>query len=266
VPERVVLLHGFGGTRHAWDGVAARLHPERYLPLALDLPGHGRMASERPITFGTCVEHVLASAPERFALCGYSMGGRIALHVALAAPRRVARLVLVSCSAGIADELERARRRAADDALAAALEQGSFEDFIEHWRSQPLFAGESEEAGRLARADHRRNRPADLATALRGLGPGAMEPLWDSLAALEMEVSVVAGERDGAYQELGRRIVARLPRARLLVLAGGHGLPLENPAGVAAVVEGLDSPPARSGDSLPAPDPASEGRDAEPGS
>jgi 2-succinyl-6-hydroxy-2,4-cyclohexadiene-1-carboxylate synthase len=95
VPERVVLLHGFGGTRHAWDGVAARLRPERYLPLALDLPGHGTMAGERPITFAGCVAHVLARAPARFALCGYSLGGRVALHVALAAPRRVTRLVLV---------------------------------------------------------------------------------------------------------------------------------------------------------------------------
>ena len=258
-------MHGFGGTRHAWDGVAARLHPERYLPLALDLPGHGRMAGERPLTFATCVAHVLASAPERFALCGYSMGGRIALHVALAAPRRVARLVLVSCTAGIADELERARRRAADDALAAALDEGSFEDFIERWRSQPLFAGESEDAGRLARADQRRNRPADLAAALRGLGPGVMEPLWDSLAQLEMEVSVVVGERDGAYQELGRGMVARLPRARLVVIAGGHGLPLENPAGVAAVVEGHEFPSARRGVSPPRPKPASERLDAEPG-
>ena len=57
MPERVVLLHGFGGTRHAWDGVAARLRPERYLPLALDLPGHGMMAGERPITFAGCVAH-----------------------------------------------------------------------------------------------------------------------------------------------------------------------------------------------------------------
>jgi 2-succinyl-6-hydroxy-2,4-cyclohexadiene-1-carboxylate synthase len=265
VPETVVLLHGFGGTRHAWDGVAARLHPERYLPLALDLPGHGRMAAERPITFAACVAHVLASAPARFALCGYSMGGRIALHVALAAPRRVARLVLVSSTAGIADALARARRRAADEALAAELEQGSFEDFIERWRSQPLFAGESEDAGRLARADHRRNRPADLAAALRGLGPGVMEPLWDSLAKLEVGVSVVVGARDGAYQELGRRMVARLPRARLLVLAGGHGLPLENPAGVAAVVEGLDSPWARSDLATQGSQRASEGLDAEPG-
>ena len=96
MPETVVLLHGFGGTRRTWDGVAALLDAERYRPLALDLPGHGEAAAERPLTFERCVSSVLAAAPERFVLCGYSMGGRIALHVALAAPGRVARLLLVA--------------------------------------------------------------------------------------------------------------------------------------------------------------------------
>src|ERR1700728_4014819 len=102
MPESVVLLHGFGNTHRAWDGVIAALDRERYRPLALDLPGHGEAAdAERRITFAGCVEHVLARSPERFALCGYSLGGRVALHVALAAPERVSRLVLVSTSAGI---------------------------------------------------------------------------------------------------------------------------------------------------------------------
>jgi 2-succinyl-6-hydroxy-2,4-cyclohexadiene-1-carboxylate synthase len=241
VPERVVLLHGFGGTRHAWDGVAARLRPERYLPLALDLPGHGTMAGERPITFAACVAHVLARAPARFALCGYSLGGRVALHVALAAPRRVTQLVLVSTSPGIEREARRAQRRVADEALARELENGSFERFIERWRSQPLFAGEPEHAAKLAREDHRRNRPEHLAAALRGLSPGSMQPLWGSLAQLTMPVTVIAGGRDSAYRDVGRDMVARLPHARLVVLAGGHALPLENPRALAEALEGLDA-------------------------
>jgi pimeloyl-ACP methyl ester carboxylesterase len=89
VSETLVLLHGFAGTRQTWDRVIAQLDPQRYRPLALDLPGHGESSSyERLITFEGCVEQVLAAAPRRFVLCGYSMGGRIALHAALAAPDR----------------------------------------------------------------------------------------------------------------------------------------------------------------------------------
>jgi 2-succinyl-6-hydroxy-2,4-cyclohexadiene-1-carboxylate synthase len=237
VPESVVLLHGFSGTSRAWDGVRAHLDGERYL-LALDLPGHGRAADyERPITFAGCVAHVLASSPERFTLGGYSLGGRVALHVALAAPERVARLVLVSSGAGIDDPAERAERRRADHRLADELESMPFEDFIERWRSQPLFAGEPPAAGELARADQHRNRPEALAAVLRGIGTGEMESLWDRLGELTMQVTVLVGERDTKFRALGQRMVELLADAELIVAAGGHGLPLENPAAVARVLD-----------------------------
>ena len=117
MPTTVVLLHGFAGTGRAWDPVVARLGRERYRQLVPDLRGHGAARAARPVTFDTCVADVLAAAPERFVLCGYSMGGRIALHVALAAPERVERLVLVATTAGIDDEAERAARRADDERL-----------------------------------------------------------------------------------------------------------------------------------------------------
>ncbi|HKH79598.1 MAG TPA: alpha/beta fold hydrolase [Solirubrobacteraceae bacterium] len=238
-PENVVLLHGFGGTRHAWDGVISALEPERYRLLALDLPGHGGAAdAPRPITFAGCVEHVLALSPERFALCGYSLGGRVALHVALAAPERVARLVLVASTAGIEDDAQRAGRSRADRRLADELERIPFEEFIERWCSQPLFAEDPPALDVLARADLRRNRPGALAAVLRGIGTGEMRPLWDSLGELKMPVTVVVGDRDTKFQALGRRMVELLPDAELRVVAGAHRLTLENPEAVARLLAG----------------------------
>jgi 2-succinyl-6-hydroxy-2,4-cyclohexadiene-1-carboxylate synthase len=237
VPETLVLLHGFGGTRRTWDRVIARLDPQRYRPLALDLPGHGDLSSyKRPITFARCVEEVLAAAPERFVLCGYSLGGRIAQHVALAAPERVSRLVLVSTSPGIEDSPERARRRAADRALADDLERLPFEEFVERWSAQPLFAGDPPEVGALAREDQLRNDPHALAKAMRGLGTGEMEPLWRRLGELRMPVTVVVGDRDAKFRALGGRMLALLRAGRLVSIAGGHRLPLENPSGLAELL------------------------------
>jgi 2-succinyl-6-hydroxy-2,4-cyclohexadiene-1-carboxylate synthase len=237
VPEDIILLHGFGGTHRAWDGVVALLDRERYRPLALDLPGHGEAADvPRPITFAGCVDYVLARSPERFTLCGYSLGGRVALHVALAAPERVRRLVLVSSSPGMEDGPARAERRRADRAFAHELEHGSYDEFIERWRSQPLFADEPPEVGARAREDQRRNRPDAMATVLRSLSPGHAAPLWDRLAEITMPVVVLAGERDDKYQALGRRMLKRLPNGELLTVPGGHGLPLENPSAVAGVL------------------------------
>jgi 2-succinyl-6-hydroxy-2,4-cyclohexadiene-1-carboxylate synthase len=237
VAESVVLLHGFTGTRRAWDGVVAHLPPERYSALALDLPGHGELVdAPRPITFAGCVSSVLERSPERFALAGYSMGGRIALHVALIAPRRVARLVLIGANPGIEDEPERERRRQSDRLLAEQLEKGPFEDFIERWRTQPLFAGEPPHVGELARADQRRNRPDALAAVLRGLGTGEMAPLWNRLPEIELPVTVLAGERDAKFRAIGERMIARLPDGRLRVVPGGHGVLFESPADVAAAI------------------------------
>jgi len=238
VRETLVLLHGFAGTRHTWDRVAAHMGPEGYLPMALDLPGHGKAAAgEAPITFAGCVEHVLARCPQRFALAGYSLGGRIALLLALAAPERVSRLVLVSTTAGIADAAERAQRRRADRLLADEMERVSYASFIERWRNQPLFAGDPPEVGALARAEHCRNRPHALAAALRGMGTGEMEPVWDRLGGIAVPVLVVVGARDEKFRALGERLVARLADARLLVLPGGHVLPLESPAALAKALQ-----------------------------
>ena len=235
--ESIVLLHGFGGTRRAWDGVLDALDaPERYLPLALDLPGHGRRRDgEPPITFAGCVEHVLGGRPERFVLCGYSMGGRVALQVALAAPERVARLVLVSTTAGIEDPAERARRRAADRAARRA-------------SSRRIRSRTSSSAGarsrcsprtrRGGRAGARRSSPQPARRPGRACcaasARGEMEPLWDRLGELTMPVTVLVGERDEKFRALGERMAEPLPRRpSSWSLPGGHDLPLESPAALA---------------------------------
>jgi 2-succinyl-6-hydroxy-2,4-cyclohexadiene-1-carboxylate synthase len=235
--EDVVLLHGFAGTRRTWEEVEKHLPAERYRPLALDLPGHGLLVdAPRPLTFEGCVQSVLERAPKRFVLAGYSMGGRVAQHVALAAPERIVRLVLISTTAGIEDPQERAQRREADHRLAEEVEAGTITDFVGRWRSQPMFAEDPPEVGALARADQSRNRPDSVAAALRGIGTGEMQPLWDRLGDLRMPVTVLVGTRDAKFQALGERMVGLLADARLLVVPGGHGLPFEAPE---AVVEAI---------------------------
>jgi len=244
VGETVVLLHGFGGTRRAWDGVIERLDAERYLPLAIDLPGHGAQAdAPRPITFAGCVEHVLAAAPGRFALCGYSLGARVALHVALTAPERISSLTLIGVNPGIEDDAERAARLQADLALAEELETVPLEVFIERWRAQPLFAADPPIVGELARADQRRNRSDALAAVMRGLSVGAMAVLWERLGELSMPVTVLNGTRDTKFLAIGERIGGLIGAGRVLAADGGHRLPLENPGAVAAALAGRDPEP-----------------------
>jgi 2-succinyl-6-hydroxy-2,4-cyclohexadiene-1-carboxylate synthase len=236
VRRTIVLLHGFTHTGRSWDPVVARLS-ERYRALAPDLRGHGEAWDARPVGLAECAGDVAGAAPERFVLGGYSMGARVALHLALGSPQRVEALVLVGATPGIADPVEREARAAEDAALAEQIESGDIEAFAERWGRNPLFKGQPPEVAQAAHEDRLRNRPAGLAAALRGLGQGASEPVWGRLGELRMPVLLVVGERDARYRKLGERMAAALPSAELLVVpATGHAVHLEAPAIVAEAI------------------------------
>jgi 2-succinyl-6-hydroxy-2,4-cyclohexadiene-1-carboxylate synthase len=235
VAPTLVLLHGFTQTRQSWRRTIAELGGRRRA-LAPDLPGHGNAAA-RPASFAACTGYVRALGGERFALAGYSMGGRIALHAALALGDRLDRLVLIGASPGLADPAERAARRAADDALADRIEAIGVEAFAREWAELPLWEGQPERVRAAANADRLRNTPAGLAAALRGLGTGVMEPLWDALPSLGVPVTLAVGERDEKFRAIAERMAAALPRAEIVVVPdAGHAAQLEQPAAVAALL------------------------------
>lgn len=232
----LVLLHGFTHTGASWDRVVVAL-AERYRPLAPDIRGHGAASDVRPVSVAGVVSDVSALATEPFELAGYSMGGRLALHVALALPERVDRLVLIGASPGIADPAARAERRAADERLAAEVEGMTIEAFAQRWAQTAVLADQPPAVQEAVHADRLRSTPDGLAEALRGLGTGALPSLWERLAELTAPVDLVVGERDAKFAAIARDMAAALPRARVHVVAGaGHAVHLEAPGAVAEVV------------------------------
>jgi 2-succinyl-6-hydroxy-2,4-cyclohexadiene-1-carboxylate synthase len=232
----LVLLHGFTQTGRSWQPVRDVLGA-RYRAVAPDLPGHGQFAHRRPASFAACDAYLRALTDAPFTLTGYSMGGRVALHAALAIGARIRRLVLVGASPGLADRAEREQRRAADDALADRIEALGVEAFAREWAAQPLFAGMPRGIAELADADRRRNTAPGLAAALRGLGTGAMPSLWDRLGELPMPVELVVGARDDKFRAIAGRMAERLRDARVHVVEGaGHAVHLERPDAVADVL------------------------------
>jgi 2-succinyl-6-hydroxy-2,4-cyclohexadiene-1-carboxylate synthase len=232
----LVLLHGFTQTRQSWRRTVAALGG-RYRAIAPDLPGHGSAAQRRPASLHACVAYARAVGGDAFTLAGYSMGGRIALAAAFALPSQVRRLVLVGASPGIADPAERAARRRADEELADRIEAIGVEAFAREWGAQPLFAGQDQRVAAAAHADRLRNDASGLAAALRGMGTGVMEPLWDRLGSLTIPVTLVVGERDEKFGAIADAMAARLPHARVVVIAGaGHAAQLERPDEVAAAI------------------------------
>jgi 2-succinyl-6-hydroxy-2,4-cyclohexadiene-1-carboxylate synthase len=242
----LVLLHGFTGSARSMAGVAVSLEHE-YETVAPDLPGHGRSvggASEGSYRFDACVDALAATLEvaghERAHWLGYSMGARLALACALRHPEKVASLVLLAGRAGIADDAERAARRAADEALAARLEARGIEEFVDEWLAQPLFATlrglgprfmANERRARLA------NDPRELAASLRALGPAAQPPLFAELPRVQVPVLLVVGALDTRFVAIAHDLARRLPQAEVREIAdAGHAAHLERPAAFTAAV------------------------------
>ena len=115
----------------------------------------------------------------------------------------------------------------------------SFAHAAQRWGDQPLFADQSPETRALADADRARNTARGLASSLRGMGAGAMAPVWEQLPGLTMPVVCAAGERDHKYRAIAETMAGLLPHGEAVVIPGaGHAAHLENPAAVANLIAG----------------------------
>ncbi len=241
----ILFLHGFLGSSADWAETIPALD-ERFYCVAPDLPGHGASLGLPPeyYTIEGTTQALLGLLDElhieRAALAGYSMGGRLALYLALRHPDRCSCLSLESASPGIDGATERRMRREADERRASALESGDFEDFLANWYRQPLFASLSRHE-RLVEAmieDRSHNDPGELARSLRGMGAGNQPSSWRELAGLRVPILAVAGALDEKYAEIAHRMAAINPRVRTAVVPGaGHNVHLEAPEAYLALLQ-----------------------------
>ena len=241
----ILFLHGFMGSGADWTGAISALD-ERFYCVAPDLPGHGASLGLSPECYaieGTtrALLDLLDDLDiERAALVGYSMGGRLALYLALRHPERCSRLYLESASPGIESEAEREERRRSDEEKAARLESGDLESFLDDWYRQPLFAALARREGLLQATigARLRNDPTELARSLRGMGTGQQPSLWDELGALRVPALAVAGELDERYVAVARRMASLNPHVQAAVVTGaGHSVRLEAPEAYLTLLE-----------------------------
>lgn len=241
----VLLVHGFIGSRRDWDAIAAVL-ARTHRCILVDLPGHGETgapADEELWTPDGCVAalaHLLAAAGGGAAV-GYSLGGRLALQLAVEHPGVVERAVIISSSPGVAGECGRAQRRNMDEGLARRLESKGLEPFLDDWYRQPLFAALREHPRFPEVLERRRrNDPRLLARSLRAMGTGVQRSVWAELPRTRTPLLFLAGERDDKFTDIAFDAVARCPLGESVVLRGrGHALVEEDPEAVAQEIAGF---------------------------
>ncbi|WP_321927522.1 alpha/beta fold hydrolase [Paraburkholderia guartelaensis] len=223
----VLCLHSLAGSLRMWDG-AARVLARHYRVLRCDARGHGASTGTVPYTVEGTARDALALLDAlgiaRYAVLGISMGGQAAMHLALAAPHRVAALVLANTSAGA---LPDAQGRLAQ--TKARIEEIGYERFAAEYVASRFADGYASRGY----ADYLREALAlgaqrYVATLRSILAQDLSAELW----RLRVPVLLISGTADvSTTPERMRALGALLPTSRTLELEGaGHFSCLDQPA------------------------------------
>jgi pimeloyl-ACP methyl ester carboxylesterase len=227
----VVLLHAGVCYRRGWGGLVDALTKAGHRVVAFDRRGFGETiyVPEPHSSVDDTLAVLEAAEMDRVAAIGNSMGGRVALDLALAHPERVEALVLIGTAVrGAPDPAESS---AAVDRLVAgidAAEEAGDLDEVNRLEAHLWLDGPAGPEGRVG------GEARELFLEMNGRGlaawdPGPEEPLppaWDRLAEVEVPALVAVGELDLPHiQARSAAVSARLPRGRLLVLRGVAHLP-----------------------------------------
>jgi pimeloyl-ACP methyl ester carboxylesterase len=237
----VLLLHGWASAKESWRATIAALAPYARV-LAPDLPGHGTAALQGPARMAELAGAVAAlcstQGVERAAVVGHSMGGNVAVELALAHPECVGRLVLVNPALQGADmpiytrsylhkQYGWAMLRAA---MAVATGLDALADRVPARYAVPLLIRPLRRYRQFARHD-----PDALSRLLAGL---MSNPLRERLPQLRVPTTVVAGRFDPLVP-IGhsRRLAAAIPGAQLFVMRqAGHDPMYECPQAFAQLL------------------------------
>ena len=233
------MLHGFSGAAATWAEVSPPL-AAAYQVITLDILGHGKSdcptepaAYRMPAIAADIISLLESLVLKQAHLLGYSMGGRLALYLALHFPTHFASLMLESASPGLMTARERLERRRRDEALAAEIEAQGIAWFVDYWESLPLWATQAHlPAPALAAQRQQRldNQPLGLANSLRAMGSGAQPNLWPRLPALALPTLLIVGEADAKFRRIAAYMAGQIAKSQLVVLpAAGHNCHLEQP-------------------------------------
>jgi 2-succinyl-6-hydroxy-2,4-cyclohexadiene-1-carboxylate synthase len=233
--KHVTFLHGFTQTGSSWSPVLQLMKAE-FSSQCLDAPGHGANI-DGSRTLPQCADDI-AAAMEPGILIGYSMGARMALHVALQHPTMVSQLVLISGTPGLVTEEERTARRKSDNELADRIEEIGTASFIDEWLALPIFSGLTMDTNQ--KDDRLRNTAKGLADSLRCAGTGTQESLWPHLRQLSIPTHLIVGGTDAKFTAIAHDMKPLLQSGKTTVVPSvGHTVHLEDPTTVSQLLDSI---------------------------
>jgi 2-succinyl-6-hydroxy-2,4-cyclohexadiene-1-carboxylate synthase len=242
----ITFLHGFLGSHHDFDHLIKPLTLQ-FCCVTIDLPGHGASLIQTTAQYSMAATAALVIAVLNHAqitqsyLYGYSMGGRLALYLAIYYPQRFPQVMLESASPGLRSAAERLARRQQDDQLADRLEQ-NWPQFLQDWYDQPLFTSlkQQPQFDQMMWQRSMQN-PKFLAQSLRQMGLGTQPNLWPQLAQLQTPIRLLAGSLDRKFVTIQTEIAELCPSASIETVENtGHNIHRENPEVILREIAGFD--------------------------
>jgi pimeloyl-[acyl-carrier protein] methyl ester esterase len=223
----VVLIHGWGMHGGVWDGIRDAL-AERYRVHVLDLPGMGWSSSCQPYSLLRLTEVLAEALPERAAVFGWSLGGQVAMRLALDYPQRVERLVLIGATPRFVNGEDWQFGVAAEvfDLFASQV-AADYHDTMTRFLGLQAFGGESSRTLMRELRERFFARPAPEGDVLQdALGILLDTDLRGELHALQQPTLLIHGNRDTlAPAEASEWMAAHLPHARLRLIEGASHAP-----------------------------------------
>ncbi|MFR1411428.1 MAG: hypothetical protein ACLSUW_03440 [Akkermansia sp.] len=142
------LLHGNLGSPADWKPVMDALRSNGIESRALNLWKYLECCPKSLPEMGRVLCSEIAAQDKRPYICGYSLGGRLAMHAVLAHSPLWKGAMFISANPGLKNEEEKAARRAADAEWAVKCLSTPWENFLREWDAQAVFGGEAGNPGR----------------------------------------------------------------------------------------------------------------------
>jgi 2-succinyl-6-hydroxy-2,4-cyclohexadiene-1-carboxylate synthase len=229
-PSTLWSLHGAVGAAADWSPFRAAWEKAGHELRAVDLWRFLDCCPRSLEATATALNAEATGKSQKNLLVGYSMGGRIALHAALAANSPWDALVVISAHPGLESEAEKAERRKKDAAWSVKCLHGDWEPFLEEWQSQSVIQSSAAASASLCDRTPLRLRRKEIARSFLDWSLGAQDNLWPLIPRIKVPVLWLTGEHDEKFTALAARACTLLPQAQHRVIAGsGHRLPWEQP-------------------------------------
>ena len=230
------FLHGFTGSYKSWIEIINLLSKKSF---AIDITGHGKSIflniNDEYTVNDWCNEFYLllnSLSVEKINLCGYSMGGRLAIAFASMYPKKINSLILESTSVGIDESEKRSERYYSDIALAETIKD-NINSFCREWSNNALFSNQKKR-NRQEWANQKiiRNShvPEQLSKSLLTFSPSNMIYYEKNFQEFNFNISIINGSEDDKFIKIGKDMTLMNKNAKQYIVKDcNHNTHLESP-------------------------------------